>query len=128
MSVDSLAPPTFALRQRVFQWHADAMQLPGDAVHLARSEQCEVQAFRYGDSAYGLQFHLEVDQGLINRWLDRSSSGPASEDESAMIDASRIRAQTDASIGSLMELSDRTFSRWIDRFEIGAVRRALPSR
>ena len=33
---------------------------PGGAVHLARSQQCENQAFRFGDTAYGLQFHMEV--------------------------------------------------------------------
>ncbi len=41
-------------------WHGDAFDLPGDAVHLARSERTAVQAFRYRRSL-GLLFHAEVD-------------------------------------------------------------------
>jgi GMP synthase-like glutamine amidotransferase len=44
----------------VFHWHGDTFDLPEDAVHLARSEACENQAFQYGDNVIGLQFHLET--------------------------------------------------------------------
>src|SRR5205814_7514681 len=37
---------------------------------LASTATCENQAFRYGNRAYGLQFHLEADEALIRRWLD----------------------------------------------------------
>ena len=56
--------------QHVFQWHAYTFDLPPGAVHLASSESCEHQAFRFGERAYGLQFHLEADEALIQRWLD----------------------------------------------------------
>jgi len=46
-------------------WHGDRFTLPAGAAHLARSGQTEVQAFRLGDSAYGLLFHLEVDQDQV---------------------------------------------------------------
>jgi GMP synthase (glutamine-hydrolysing) len=118
----------FNSRQQVFQWHEDAMELPDGAVHLASSDACEVQAFRYGESAYGFQFHLEVDHSLIDRWLDRAGHQAVPEEMSGTIDLSQIRNRTHDSIKPLMKLSDRTFSRWIDRFEIGARRRHLPSR
>lgn len=53
----------------VFQWHGDTFELPQGAHHLASSELCENQAFLYGKNVLGLQFHLEVDQRMINRWL-----------------------------------------------------------
>jgi GMP synthase (glutamine-hydrolysing) len=56
----------------VFQWHAYTFTEPRDSVHLASTEGCANQAFRYRDFAYGLQFHLEVDQALIRRWLCQS--------------------------------------------------------
>jgi len=118
----------FGARQQVFQWHEDAMELPAAAVHLASSEACEVQAFRFGDSAYGFQFHLEVDRSLIERWLDRGAYQPLLEEMSGAIDPRKIRERTKRSITPLNELSDRTFSRWIDRFEVGSRRRNLPSR
>jgi len=39
------------------------------ATRLAQSKACKNQAFRYGQHAYGFQFHLELDERLINRWL-----------------------------------------------------------
>ncbi len=55
--------------QHVFQWHAYTFDLPHGAVHLASTPTCANQAFRYGERAYGLQFHLEADEHLIHRWL-----------------------------------------------------------
>jgi GMP synthase-like glutamine amidotransferase len=57
-------------RHTVFQWHGDTFELPAGAVQLARSRQCEQQAFRYGTKIYGLQFHVEVTAGMVQEWLD----------------------------------------------------------
>ncbi len=51
--------------QEVFQWHGDTFDLPSGAVHLARSERCEHQAFRLGRRVYALQFHLESTEKMI---------------------------------------------------------------
>lgn len=53
----------------VFQWHSYTFDIPDSAEHLAMTASCENQAFRYGAKAYGLQFHLEVDERLVSRWL-----------------------------------------------------------
>ena len=45
----------------VFQWHGEGLTLPPGACVLASSEFYPVQAFRYGDRAYGLLFHLELE-------------------------------------------------------------------
>ena len=118
----------FADRQEVFQWHEDGIQLPPETAHLASSPASQVQAFRYGEHAYGLQFHLEVDGSLIERWLTVPDNQGVLAAERGHIEADAIRRQTPASIGALQALSRETFSRWIDRFELGPRRRALPSR
>ncbi|MFQ6005830.1 MAG: type 1 glutamine amidotransferase [Woeseia sp.] len=118
----------FGSSQQVFQWHEDAIVLPSGTVQLACSDACDVQAFRYAECAYGFQFHLEVDQSLIERWLHRAGYQPMLEELSGTIDPDQIMAQTEGSIGPLMDLSDRTFSRWIDKFDTGSRRLALPSR
>jgi len=56
-------------RQCVFQWHGDTFDLPAGSVPLASGDDCTNQAFRYGRSAYGLQFHLEVTAELIDDWF-----------------------------------------------------------
>ncbi len=119
---------TFATRQEVFQWHEDGIELPQGAVHLASSPASRVQAFRWGEHAYGLQFHLEVDSSLVERWLTVPSHQATLVEEQGQIDPAVIRARTRDSIGALQDLSRRTFQRWIDRFEMPPRRRHLPSR
>jgi GMP synthase-like glutamine amidotransferase len=46
----------------VLHWHGDTYSLPPDAVPLASSDRYPQQAFRIGARAYGLQFHVEVDE------------------------------------------------------------------
>ncbi len=41
------------------------LELPPGAVHLMRSPACENQAFRIGDRAWGLQFHMELDSAMV---------------------------------------------------------------
>ncbi len=119
---------TFASRQEVFQWHEDGITLPPGCVHLASSPASRVQAFRHGEHAYGLQFHLEVNQSLIERWLTVPANQPILEAERGNIVPDEIRLQTPARIAALEDLSRVTFSRWVDRFEIGPRRRRMPSR
>ncbi len=49
-------------------WHQDTFSLPDGSVHLAASPRFPHQAFRWGDRAYGLQFHVEVDGDLAAAW------------------------------------------------------------
>ena len=68
-SIDPLfshLPKTFS----VFQWHEDTFDIPHNAILLATSSLIPYQAFRYGDNAYGLQFHLEVTQEMIREWME----------------------------------------------------------
>ena len=119
---------TFARRQQVFQWHEDGIKIPQGAVNLASSPASDVQAFRFGEHAYGFQFHLEVDGSLINRWLTVADNQAVLDVERGNVDPLAIREQTRHSIDDLQSLSRQTFLRWIDRFEMTPRRRTLPSR
>lgn len=53
----------------VLQWHVDEVsELPPGAVLLAASPACEVQAFRMGRLAWGLQFHIETTPEIVALW------------------------------------------------------------
>ena len=119
---------TFDSVQQVFQWHEDGIQLPPGIVHLASSDASSVQAFRHGEHIYGFQFHLEANRSLIERWLTVPANQLVLQDEAGRIDPDVIRTQTSKLVSDLEELSQATFSRWIDRFEMGVRQHRLPSR
>lgn len=53
------------------QWHFDRIvEMPDAAVLLMTNAACSVQAFRLGESAYGLQMHPEVDAAIVRSWAD----------------------------------------------------------
>jgi GMP synthase (glutamine-hydrolysing) len=53
----------------VFHWHEDMIEMPGNAELLATSDRVAVQAYRVGTTAWGFQFHFEVDLPEIELWL-----------------------------------------------------------
>jgi GMP synthase (glutamine-hydrolysing) len=50
------------------QWHGDTFDLPEGAELLASSSAYPNQVFRVGDSAYGVQFHIEVTDDMAAEW------------------------------------------------------------
>jgi GMP synthase (glutamine-hydrolysing) len=110
----------------VFQWHGRAFDLPVGAVQLARTDSCEHQAFRWGASAYGFQFHLEAEAALIERWL----ALPEYRDELAARgrDENAIRAATRNLIASTQRLADSAFNNFLDLIGRPNRRIVLPSR
>lgn len=118
----------FDRSQEVFQWHEDGISLPPNAVCLARSAVSPVQAFRYGEHAFGFQFHLEASRTLIERWLTVPDHQQVLSDTSANINVDEIRNRCDDAIEHLQSLSHRTFSRWIERFEMQPRKQVMPSK
>jgi len=60
-------------QQMVYQWHEDTFDIPVGAVRLATSEKTANQAFRYGRTAYGLQYHIELTPQMLDTWLHEPS-------------------------------------------------------
>ena len=54
----------------VLHWHGDRIILPTTATLIASSSRCQEQLFKIGSSAYGLQFHVEIDNDMVNRWIE----------------------------------------------------------
>jgi len=62
--VASILPERF----KTLQWHGDTFDLPEGGVSLFSSPMYANQGFRFGEVAYGVQFHLEVDAALADEW------------------------------------------------------------
>lgn len=114
--------------ERIFQWHRDTFTLPRGAVHLASSPTCANQAFRFGENVYGLQFHLEADEALINRWLNTPAHQKMLKRMPPHVDAQRIRDETRRRIGRSLSLGGALFGEFIERFHGRRRRMSLPSR
>lgn len=55
--------------QMVYHFHVEGFWLPKDAVVLASGETYPNQAYRYGENAWGVQFHAELTQAMMQRWV-----------------------------------------------------------
>ena len=53
---------------KVLHWHGDRIILPPKAKLLASSNRCREQLFKVGESIYGLQFHVETEDGMRSDW------------------------------------------------------------
>jgi len=58
----------------VFQWHGETFSLTDTMTLIATHPDVPSQAFRLGKAQYGLQFHVEVDESIIEAWIASGES------------------------------------------------------
>ena len=63
----------FSLPIRVLHWHGDRILLPNSAELIASSQRCKEQFFKIGKFSYGIQFHLETSNEMVNRWINEDT-------------------------------------------------------
>ncbi len=117
-----------APRTPVFQWHGYTFDLPAGAVQLARTDTCEQQAFRWGENAYGLQFHPEVDEPLIERWLEKPDHADELCHPALPHGREAIREHTRERAAPLQRQAGPAFEAFLDLVGRPARRLVLPSR
>lgn len=106
----------FQPSEYLFQSHGDTFDIPKTAVHLARSKLCEGQAFRYGDKAYGFQFHLEANQAYVNRWLSLPDNKKFLECSGGVFTNDRVESETKKFLSRSLELSRIAFTEFLKIF------------
>ncbi len=84
--------------RRAVQWNDDLVtRVPDDAVVLARTPEGEPQAVRFAPSVWGVQWHPEVDRGVLEHW----ARDDAERHQAAGIDQERLLAEIDAAEAEL---------------------------
>jgi len=87
----------------VFEWHGEIFDLPNTCVPLVRSEIAPLQTFRYGTCAYGLLFHLEMEETGIDRLCHECAQDLAK----AGLSAQHVKTTALPQLPKLHDMADR---------------------
>ena len=104
--VFDILPETFD----VFEWHGEVFDLPKDCVSLAGSDIAPLQAFRYGTRAYGLLFHLEMEESGIDS-LSRECTPDLTK---VRLTAQQVKASALPHLPQLHRIADRLIGHLLD--------------
>ncbi len=95
----------------VFEWHGEIFDLPKDCVPLVASDIAPLQAFRYGERAYGLLFHLEMEAGGIDS-LCRECAPDVTK---AGLTAQQVKTSALPRLPQLHQIADRLIGHLLTR-------------
>ena len=104
----------------VFEWHMDTFEPPAGAELLATGDRVRHQAFRVGERAWGVQWHLEIDRPELESWLDTFSAEADLLAEWGK-SADEVRAEADAFMTGHEARGRELFTRFV-----GVVRETAP--
>jgi GMP synthase (glutamine-hydrolysing) len=93
----------------VLHWHGDTFELPRQATHLAATEQYQNQAFSWGRTCLGLQFHPEITAVGFERWL----IGHACEIQAAGLNVAELRQETIQYADRLAVQATQLWQHWL---------------
>ena len=108
--------PVFAGLPRellTLQWHGDTFDLPQGAVRLAGSPAYPNQAFRFGETAYGVQFHIEVSPDLAREWAAVPAYEQSLERTLGSGALDRLIGELEANAEVLASSAKSLFERWL---------------
>lgn len=97
-------PPRFT----GFHWHGDVFDLPNGSIALAASDLTPCQGFRYGSTAWGFLFHMEVTETIIKDLVREFRQELTAEN----IAAASIIQQIEDYLPNLQSLGKDVFNRW----------------
>ncbi|MBX3324994.1 MAG: type 1 glutamine amidotransferase [Nitrospira sp.] len=95
----------------VFEWHGEIFDLPNDCAPLVGSDIAPLQAFRYGNWAYGLLFHLEMESSGIDS-LCRECAADVTK---AGLTAQQVKTTALPQLPQLHHLADRLIGHLLTR-------------
>jgi GMP synthase (glutamine-hydrolysing) len=111
LTKEGMASPLAAIDgARVLHWHGDTFDLPLGTTRLASTAVTPNQAFAYGPKVLGLQFHLELLERDLEKWL----IGHTLELATSKVDLAKLRADTTRYAPAANAASQRLFNDWLD--------------
>lgn len=96
------------------QWHGDTFDLPEGATLLASSPAYPNQAFRVGERAYGVQFHMEVSPAMAREWAEVPAYAEYLDRVLGPGSLPRLIEELEARSDEILEHGRGMFGRWLD--------------
>ncbi len=97
-------------QQKCLQWHSTCVaQAPDDAIVLARSNLCSIQAMRIGRCAWSMQYHVEIEADTIANWGAVPAYQQALEAALGSGAISRLQADADANMADFASNAVRLY-------------------
>ena len=97
------------------QWHGDTFGIPADAVRLAGSAAYQNQAFRFGATAYGVQFHVEVTERMLADWHEVPAYARSAQTVLGVGGFQRLAAEFAAASTAMARSASLLFAGWLDQ-------------
>jgi GMP synthase (glutamine-hydrolysing) len=104
---------------RFYQWHAETFDIPPGALHLAENDEFAAQAFRWGEHAWGIEFHPEMTREMVERWCSSERGSPK-----LCLRGAQAHAEQLADFDRHAPHTDRWLAAFIDRHLLPAARAA----
>ncbi|MEM7541490.1 MAG: type 1 glutamine amidotransferase [Pseudomonadota bacterium] len=99
--------------QNVLQWHSAAvLHAPQDAVVLARSPACEIQAMSIGDHALSMKYHVELIETTVKDWNEVPAYRESLEKSLGPAGAVAFENDTATHLGEMHQQAQRLFANW----------------
>lgn len=96
----------------VFHWHEDTFEPPAGAELLATGDRVRNQAFRVGERAWGVQWHLEIDRAELEYWLETFGAEADLKTEWGKT-ADEVRAEADTYMPAHEDRGRELFTRFV---------------
>ncbi len=96
------------------QWHgAEVQEIPAGAANLATSKDCKIQAMRWGQKAYSVQFHIEVEIDTVKNWSKIPTYLKALQSSLGENGAKKLQTDCARNIHTFNSLAKQFYENWI---------------
>lgn len=96
------------------QWHsAEVTKLPAGAQVLATSPACAVQAMSWQNTAYSVQFHLEIEDDTVDNWAAIPEYAAALKSALGENGVEVMRRDSAANMADFAKMSERVYMNWL---------------
>ena len=100
--------------QKALQWHSvQVSQPPEDAIVLASSEDCRIQAMRVSDKAWSMQYHVEVEPDTVGNGGAVPAYRKALEATLGVDGLATMQADSDANMADFMSNAEQLYRNFI---------------